>query len=488
MGGRDTGVVDGPTLTLRPRLAFRLLGPALIVVGVVGAAAGFLPAAVLVPWSGSLRSSRGCIGSWSNDREIVIRGLTSSTTLPISSLDEIRLRRVPFGPEHALRRTFRFGPFSSTPIRLRFMHTEDTLEPDHRRVLGRLGRAGAVSARGPHDRFRQPDPRPPRSVRLIRPRRGFRRGLDGLISDIYYPDYETLGWDRVGDPRHDPAGGAATRRGPAGGPPRRVPRSARGVPRQAPAGARAAPESWNRCRVRGAGTASPKPAAEITVLDVVEAIDGTEPAFRCHEIRRRGPAAQPASAYPLPCGIHRVMTSADTVWRASLRAVTVADLIATGREGCVTGGAGRRRAMAAGGTGMKVFLTGGTGVVGRSLVPLLVAGGHDVHAVCRRDEMPPCGCGVWARSRSPSICSMPRRWNAPSIGTEVVLHLATNVPTMSKAARPKGWDTHNRLRVDATRHLVAAARTRRVCSGSSRSRSRSSTATPASRGSTRPHP
>lgn len=70
-----------------------------------------------------------------------------------------------------------------------------------------------------------------------------------------------------------------------------------------------------------------RPAAQITVLDVVEAIDGTEPAFRCTEIRRRGPAAQPAAAYPLPCGIHRVMTSADAVWRASLRAVTVADLV-----------------------------------------------------------------------------------------------------------------------------------------------------------------
>lgn len=70
-----------------------------------------------------------------------------------------------------------------------------------------------------------------------------------------------------------------------------------------------------------------KSAAEITVLDVVEAIDGTESAFRCHEIRRRGPAAQPASAYAVPCGIHRVMTSADTVWRASLRSVTVADLV-----------------------------------------------------------------------------------------------------------------------------------------------------------------
>ena len=72
-----------------------------------------------------------------------------------------------------------------------------------------------------------------------------------------------------------------------------------------------------------------RPAAQITVLDVVEAIDGTEPAFRCSEIRRRGPAAQPAAAYPLPCGVHRVMTNADAVWRASLRAVTIADLVQT---------------------------------------------------------------------------------------------------------------------------------------------------------------
>src|SRR5947209_8292305 len=34
-----------------------------------------------------------------------------------------------------------------------------------------------------------------------------------------------------------------------------------------------------------------RPADEITLLDVVHAIDGPEPAFRCTEIRRRGPAA-----------------------------------------------------------------------------------------------------------------------------------------------------------------------------------------------------
>jgi Rrf2 family protein len=69
-----------------------------------------------------------------------------------------------------------------------------------------------------------------------------------------------------------------------------------------------------------------RPAAEISVLDVVEAIDGDEPAFRCTEIRRRGPTAMPAREYRLPCGIHRAFTRADEAWRAELAASTIADL------------------------------------------------------------------------------------------------------------------------------------------------------------------
>ncbi len=67
--------------------------------------------------------------------------------------------------------------------------------------------------------------------------------------------------------------------------------------------------------------------AEITVLEVVEAIDGNESAFRCSEIRRRGPVAMPAREYTKPCGIHRAFTRADEVWRAELAKTTVADLL-----------------------------------------------------------------------------------------------------------------------------------------------------------------
>ncbi|MGO9872904.1 MAG: RrF2 family transcriptional regulator [Acidimicrobiia bacterium] len=69
-----------------------------------------------------------------------------------------------------------------------------------------------------------------------------------------------------------------------------------------------------------------RPAAEITVLNVVEAVDGHEPAFRCTEIRRRGPSAAPAREYRTACGIHRVFDEADDAWRAVLGATTIADL------------------------------------------------------------------------------------------------------------------------------------------------------------------
>ena len=65
---------------------------------------------------------------------------------------------------------------------------------------------------------------------------------------------------------------------------------------------------------------------EITLLDIVEAIEGTEPAFRCDEIRQRGPTALDPSTYTVQCGIHTVMLEAELAWKQSLRARTLADL------------------------------------------------------------------------------------------------------------------------------------------------------------------
>ena len=65
---------------------------------------------------------------------------------------------------------------------------------------------------------------------------------------------------------------------------------------------------------------------DITILDVVEAVDGAAPAFVCTEIRQRGPLAAAPEACERPCAINRAMTAADAAWRASLRTVTIGDL------------------------------------------------------------------------------------------------------------------------------------------------------------------
>lgn len=74
------------------------------------------------------------------------------------------------------------------------------------------------------------------------------------------------------------------------------------------------------------GYALTRSPAEITVLDVVVAVDGPQPAFVCTEIRRRGPLAAPAEACTSPCAISRAMASAERAWRDALHAVTIADL------------------------------------------------------------------------------------------------------------------------------------------------------------------
>ncbi|GGU52478.1 RrF2 family transcriptional regulator [Streptomyces violascens] len=67
-------------------------------------------------------------------------------------------------------------------------------------------------------------------------------------------------------------------------------------------------------------------AHDITLLDVVQAVDGASPAFVCTEIRQRGPLATPPEQCTKQCPIARAMAAADEAWRASLASVTIADL------------------------------------------------------------------------------------------------------------------------------------------------------------------
>jgi Rrf2 family protein len=72
---------------------------------------------------------------------------------------------------------------------------------------------------------------------------------------------------------------------------------------------------------------------EITLLDIVEAIDGPEPAFTCREIRQRAPGkSKNPCDYRTECFIKTRMLAAEAAWRDALRAQTLACLVADGQR------------------------------------------------------------------------------------------------------------------------------------------------------------
>ncbi|HEY8481948.1 MAG TPA: Rrf2 family transcriptional regulator [Spirillospora sp.] len=65
---------------------------------------------------------------------------------------------------------------------------------------------------------------------------------------------------------------------------------------------------------------------DITVMDVVAAIEGRDPVFRCEELVRRGPGEHEGIDYRGVCPISQTMRRAELAWRRELAAVTLADL------------------------------------------------------------------------------------------------------------------------------------------------------------------
>lgn len=100
---------------------------------------------------------------------------------------------------------------------------------------------------------------------------------------------------------------------------------------------------------------------------------------------------------------------------------------------------------------MRILLAGSTGVVGRRLVPQLVADGHHVTALTRRPESVPALRDAGARPavvdvRDAGALAATVRDAAP----EVVVHQLTDLGTADLTANAE-------LRVTGTRHLVDAA-------------------------------
>lgn len=65
----------------------------------------------------------------------------------------------------------------------------------------------------------------------------------------------------------------------------------------------------------------------ISLLDIVLAVEGPQPAFRCAEIRQRGQGALEPEAYAKPCGIKVAMLKAERAWRTVLAETKLSEIV-----------------------------------------------------------------------------------------------------------------------------------------------------------------
>ncbi|MGW0665097.1 RrF2 family transcriptional regulator [Streptodolium elevatio] len=72
-----------------------------------------------------------------------------------------------------------------------------------------------------------------------------------------------------------------------------------------------------------------RPTTDITLLQIVEAVDGTSAPYECREIRQQGRGALPPDDCRDTCILAQKMADAHAAWRSSLAGVTLADIVAS---------------------------------------------------------------------------------------------------------------------------------------------------------------
>lgn len=107
---------------------------------------------------------------------------------------------------------------------------------------------------------------------------------------------------------------------------------------------------------------------------------------------------------------------------------------------------------------MRILVTGSTGVVGKRLVPLLLAEGHDVTAVARNPEQREDLIRRGARGIALDLFA-PGAVRKAVDGHDVVINLATSIPSLKRMLFRSAWKHNDRLRSIASVHLAKAAET-----------------------------
>ena len=102
---------------------------------------------------------------------------------------------------------------------------------------------------------------------------------------------------------------------------------------------------------------------------------------------------------------------------------------------------------------MKIGVIGATGVLGRNVVPRLLANGHEVRAIVRREDAAPRFAAIGAETALADIYDTDAS-TAALVGCDGAANLATVVP---RPGAPSEWDENTKIRTDGTRSFLAAA-------------------------------
>lgn len=106
---------------------------------------------------------------------------------------------------------------------------------------------------------------------------------------------------------------------------------------------------------------------------------------------------------------------------------------------------------------MKVFLTGGTGALGRYVVPALIERGHQLTVLARSADKAAQLQRLGAAAARVDLFDAPNVADAVA-GHDAVVNLATAIPPVRDMAVPEAWDMNSRIRRDGSAILVDAAR------------------------------
>jgi nucleoside-diphosphate-sugar epimerase len=105
---------------------------------------------------------------------------------------------------------------------------------------------------------------------------------------------------------------------------------------------------------------------------------------------------------------------------------------------------------------MKVFVAGGTGVLGRAALKSLIEAGHHVRATARGSDKAALARRLGAEPVEVDLYD-PAAVRRAIKGSDAVLRLTAKIGSFSEIRRAKAWEETNRLRTEGARVLVDTA-------------------------------